>query len=374
MQKEHARSFYASSFQHLSDVQQRQVGAIVGASVADAAVRGYDGAAPEAIAETAQRLAQRMSEFRRVTSAGDGQAGGSVETQDETEIAFVPANLAPTPLPLRAPLEHHSLAHEAMTALLSSLSVNRTRLDAALFAEQLWPITRTLVPRHAASFAMEAGLYETAVCVPLAALYPYAREEQLEPYLWETWKTLHDPAVVPTLDGSQTVCVQASLPAAPFALSQQLSAAFTFTLTRFMMRNPDPIKNASFRCDPAIAGIFKCAPGAFTGVRGSAASSTADAAAQARLLAVPRAAQALDDAEFALSTVRRSRNFAEGVRACVRRGGAVSLTAMTVGACLGARFGVRAIPDEWLRASAGSDVVCRNAIELATWSWNPPPS
>jgi ADP-ribosylglycohydrolase len=45
---------------------------------------------------------------------------------------------------------------------------------------------------------------------------------------------------------------------------------------------------------------------------------------------------------------------------------------MLVGALLGARFGVRAIPDEWLRATASAETTARHALEIATWGWNPP--
>jgi hypothetical protein len=340
MQSEVNRYFYSSSFQHLSDVQQRQVGAIVGASVADAAVRAVDEASLEAVNAAVEQVA----------SFGSLSTAKAASTPPESEVVFLPIEIAPTTIPLAAPLEHHSLPHEAMAAALSVLVANKAAtFPADHFAQQFWPLARTLVPAHGATFAVQASLLESAVTIPLCALYPYAPEDELRPYFQEAWRVLHN---LPPKSNETAALWE------PVEASQRIGESFAAVLTRLMMRNPDAIKNASFRAAPGTLSMFACAPGAARATTGVLLPTSGQAA--------------LQRAEWCLATVRNSRSFAEGVRACVRRGGPACQSALLVGACLGARFGPRSIPDEWMQATPGLNTVCQQAIELAQWSWNPP--
>lgn len=328
------------------------------------------------------------------------------------------------------PLTQHSFSYQLYYHLLRAMTRARGEFPLSE-VEGSWVEAASMV--HHDTFGSEHGTLLHTLCtlLPMPTIYPYASDDALRAYVQPFARFLTEPPSLVFTDAAQSVTATAATPTAMGAPSSskdiptgcvmnvetpvaaRTSTAFTaaelvdaeralvsdFTMTvlgvalRYLQSNPDPVRNGAFRAVPGCCAVFPpdvatfCPP---------ASSSHAEnrGIATARQHEICTAAwpcfpknyplrgthsvpprPALRDAQTVqegLSIARSARSYAAGVSEAVRRGGPTCQRAMVVGALLGARFGVRAIPLRWLSATPDHKPLSTMAIEVAQWTWNPP--
>lgn len=378
-----SHQFYRNSFKQLTDIQQRQVGLILGAAVADSAVYGFDQMPTEAVDQWFQRGATTsdkvLADETQAASLGD------------SEVAFPPLHaFAATNLDA----QRHSLSGSMMIQLVHTMGA--ARCSEAVNVDAVAPRWVALAEERQDAFAAlhQRPLHAMACLAPLACTYPWADDEALWNFAsplaeFLLWKPSIEAASTPLLPDELHAAVQSAAEAAALLQSsssvcatapQDSDAAVVMeelllsqsVMLRFLQSNPDPIKNAALIRNWQHAG--RILP---EDVRRASLSGTH--------LSFPGLSETLNlelhRASSALSIVRQSRSFAHGIRQLLRRvyqtptaiGGPpfCAQQAMLVGAALGAKFGVRNIPMEWLSATPDHHSLGTLSIEVCQWSWNP---
>jgi hypothetical protein len=190
-----------------------------------------------------------------------------------------------------------------------------------------------------------------------------------------------DPVTLPSSDGSadpsQQQEEQQRLYLNPVVSSATPYAhSFLSVIMRYLQDNPNPIKNSAFR---AVVGTSTMFPSSYRGY--CPASEGAENG------------KGDDDSEIFAAELRRvieivdvAKSYAHGVELCITEADPTNLhaeisstpkdfsaceRAILVGACLGAKFGAREIPPEWIDATEDYAAICSSAIEVAQWAWNP---
>lgn len=311
--------FHASSFKHLSDIQQKQVGCIVGASVADAAIRAVDGC-------TDSNALNKL-----IDEVGEGEAA-FLPRQDAMSLPGVDR------VKLESPLYRHSFTHEVFTAVLSELSVTqRITLDRALGVIHA-------LPEEAKKEIAEPSLFDLCVSIPLHTVYPWTSDDELRPRICSVLADLRSQANFPFDDDAALA-------------SQDVALSGGGVILRYLQSNPQPLRNAAIMAIDGTDAMF--GEWSLTKFNKEAPQPT------------KQVTRLLPTATTAIQIIERSNSFAAGIRGCIRSMRPSCHLAMFVGACLGAKYGIRQIPEEWITGTDGATEVCDAAIRLSQWSWNP---
>lgn len=326
------RFFYSSSFRQLSSIQSRQVGLVVGAAVADAAARAFD-------------------------HFDDAPAIAAFEASDG-ELAFAPHSFSL--VPHTGSLAHHSFSYESFLSVVASLAEGRGVLDADAAQARLLSVAGAHSEMHATHHAQL--LHACCVLTALPLAYPFCDDEPLR----ELARPLLDVLVQET---PADAALGQSAHAEHAAVVVDSALSWLGIPMRFLQRNPDAVKNAAFVARPAAALIF---PLDCRSYLPEAAHVRLRAAAPVATL--PPWSRATPEAEVlrsACSIARSAADFAGGVRQAIRMGGPTCQRALLVGAMLGAKLGVRSVPQEWLQATRDHQAVVPMAVECSQWAWNP---
>ncbi|KAG8348626.1 putative ADP ribosylglycohydrolase [Trypanosoma vivax] len=328
-------NFYESSFRQLSDIQQKQVGLLVGAAIADAAARALDGRTRE---EIAMLVANEQ---------------GRKQDGDEDPLAFAHAGAC-----LHGPglLQWHSYTFLLASQLLRVMASARGELRVS-YVKEKWVSTATAYPE---SFAGEHAslLHVLGVMLPLSVSYPWTDDYTLRSYATPFIDFLTETP------GGQRAPTRA---ATHVHVGSVLGVAL-----RCLQSNPDPYRNAALMAVPGSADVFPsdlshlCPP--------SSTGENIDLCARGETASFP-ARPPLSDVivvREALSIARNARTFADGVKEAIRLGGPTCQRSIITGALLGACMGVRRIPISWLSATRDHVPLVTQALQVAQWSWNPP--
>lgn len=398
-------NFYGNSFKQLSAVQQRQVGLIVGAAVADAAARPLDG---YTAAEVDAYLQARREEADAASSSSSGTDTAllpfarvrpreiALRSSSRATSGSAPASSSPPPTPLErataAALQHHSFTYLLYHEMLRAMSRARGEFGVEFVQERLVQAA-ALVDEHGAFAAEHASLLHTlGALLPVPALYPYASDAALrhfaDPFI--DFMTTAPPQRAQKAAHDADGIDPAEAAAAERAAVRDYAVSALGVVLRQLQSNPDATRNAAFMAAPAAAAVFPAdvqpfvpavEAGPFAAQRTrlwvvqqqvAAISAAAGAHAMARWL--PRRCTAADAlvVREGLGIARAPVSFADGVAQAIRLGGPTCQRAMLVGALLGAKLGARHVPLDWLSATPDHKPVATMALEVAQWSWNPP--
>ncbi|CAC9505295.1 conserved hypothetical protein [Leishmania infantum JPCM5] len=402
-------NFYQNSFKQLSMVQQKQVGLLVGVAVADAAARPLNGYSkeqveaylrnkceetggtaltPTAVAETEISLLAFARAPPREIKTRSSPAHGSEDRSSAASSSLLESSYAP--------LLAHSFTYQLYFEMLRAMSSARGEFAVDYVQERL--VRSAAAVDEQQTFAAEHAslLHTLCTLLPTPAIYPYASDAALRSYLDPFTAFLTEspmPLQVADADGGQGDGVS---PAEVAAAEQAAVQDYTFSVLGVVLRqlqsNPDATRNAAFMAVPGTAAVFPLDVQPFVPCKADTSAEP-----RARLCTVPRhlATRATSMSSSAMTgfrwlpqrstatdaaTVREGLSiaqapvtFAQGVAQAIRLGGPTCQRAMLVGALLGAKLGVRHIPMEWLSATADHKPVSTMALEVAQWSWNPPP-
>ncbi|CCW68578.1 unnamed protein product [Phytomonas sp. Hart1] len=427
-----ATNFYENSFKQLSDIQQKQVGLIVGASVADAAARALEGFSADEILALENR---DESDSISSVSKSNLYEESSVVFSDIQEENFR-GDLALSEEGLlelrqqrgRNPLFDHSFSYMLFFALLRTMSAARGEFPVS-FVEPLWikashRVHPTLV------FAQHHGSFLHTLCTLLSipTIYPYASDEALRAYVDPFIDSLTTPPPSYSSDLEGNVDDFDELAHAEREAVRNFTKSALGVVLRVLQSIPDPERNAAFMAIPGTADIFTPTNAVFcpplgkdslnTGSDGTNNINTHNISLdkfrrwkelRQERLDLYRARASLPTASFAeekevcifparptlydagivreaFTIARMSRSFMEGVVRAVQAGGeqtsrrkdgggsgsVICHRTMLVGALLGGRFGIRRIPTSWINATIDYKPLITMAIEVAQWAWNPP--
>ena len=410
--------FFKNSFKQLSDVQQKQVGLIVGSCVADFYAVKY-----LQHSEEAEEDAERGQQQAAAAHVGPGRSHTGKALTAEERLAD-------------GPLVHHSFSYELQSMLVHTMgaSAGSPHLHLEDVAGR-WAAVATSLP---ASFGHWHGslLHTANVLSVLPAMYPYASDASLRRFIGPYAAFLTDPSPLLSLPAEQrhasmrssatTAAAAASTSAAAVAeacaASRNCAISVMGVVQRLLQTNPDAVRNAAFRAVPGTEMIFPAdvaifvAPGAAAEDASSPSSSLPGAASMPSSALRHDVGVATHGALVAevLQTCRAATSFREGVDrvlgvssvpAAAGSAGRISLPGgitpsaagagveaaavadlggrrqssarnrraqtMLAGALLGARFGIRSVPSEWLLAANDHAAVSSFAIGIAQTAWNP---
>eukprot|EP00759_Apiculatamorpha_spiralis_P054046 PhF_6_TR6790/c0_g1_i1/m.9773 len=320
--------WFQSSFRQLSNIQSRQVGVYVGASIADGAIASRNGTRIPFAGYTLQELkrqriqshTQYYAVFLSMLRALDAAEGVFVEGRFHTDL-----------------LASIKLASGAVTPLDSVI-----RLRDALASGDV--ISRSSCPDD------EGDLEALAAAIPIVALYPYASDEDIITSTTQVWRTFD-------LTGAR-------------AKSRHVLPSFyacCSVLGRYMCQNPKPILNTGLSL-PEGEGeeveilrqkIIDCS-------RGIPALDTSLSTMQEHPF-IDRVMTTCWEVTAA------AKSFEHGMEMVLSKldGKALEGSAIYVGGLLGAKFGARALPLEWLENMPDGQLVGSLAVTLSQYAWNP---
>ncbi|KAG5500593.1 hypothetical protein JKF63_03688 [Porcisia hertigi] len=405
-------NFYQNSFKQLSMVQQKQVGLLVGVSVADAAARSLNGYSKEQVKSYLDSKCEETRLTAGVTTTTERAESSLLAFARvrplETTLYNAPkqsneggSGAVSLPLSSSSPSASflvHSFTYHLYFEMLRAMSSARGEFSVNYVRERL--VNAAAAPEVQQTFAAEHAslLHTLCTLLPTPAIYPYASDSALRSYLDPFTKFLTESPVPherTAVDGDRG-CEEDDLSAAEDVDAERAAVRdYTFSVLGVVLRhlqsNPDATRNAAFMAVPGTAAVFptdtqlfvplSSATSAKTGVEPrvtqpdlstSPTSMSPLAVASSRWL--PQRSAAVDTATVreALSIARPRVTFAQGVVQAIQLGGPTCQRAMLVGALLGAKLGVRHIPMEWLSATPDHRPVSTMALEVAQWSWNPP--
>lgn len=418
-------NFYQNSFKQLSMIQQKQVGLLVGAAVADAAARPLNGYSPEEVQAYVQRVYEANAAYAAASPSSSATTTTTTRSAAEDAVAF--ARVAPrgvdvlgdssvssatdaTPMPL---LQHHSFSYLLFFEMLRAINAMRGEAALADVQAQLVRVATAVQPTQL--FEQEhASLLNTLCCLlPTPAIYPYASDAALREYVepfadFLTTTSSASPAIpaaaaTPARGSEESdaegFSAEEAAEAERFAVRDYTFSALGVVL-RNLQSNPDATRNGAFMAAPGTSAIFPADVQAFVPALTSHANNAADAVAadhfgkqrehlwkvQQRLAAQPSRTGAprwlplrctAKDAlvvQESLTIARAPVSFAKGVVQAIHLGGPTCQRAMLVGALLGAKLGVRHVPLTWLSATPDHQPVATMAMEVSQVVWNSPRS
>lgn len=419
--------FYASGFKQLHSLQQKQVGLIVGAAVADAALKplvnlstpaalrhmvaeAVEDAALEAATppfedssmrpnnrliksdvvpvsdesildgcifatagsiHRANRLHPLLADTKPVAAASASQ---SMPLEEEIEPATEKRVRRPpsTPAYLSTLSAGHSYPYSLMFQYIQQYTSDRHAPDLSQVAA-LWRQAAQAQAREYTPFHGELPIL-TACCAMLASppTYAWADKQRLCAYsdafvdcLLEELKPLSSRSVSsePAVSSEDVMCI-----------AKESIQTILLLALKSLQHNPNPITN-TLHCvsNPDVRQLI------FPSV---ALEAVGDVRNEAALLRLNRSPLHLDGVVLRTATqiIQRAPTFKDGILMCTRQAAqldafplrALPALGMVVGACLGAKFGVQQVPTEWIMATPDNSVVCASAMDLANWSWNNP--
>lgn len=366
--------FYRNTFKQLSDIQQRQVGMILGAAVADAAVREFEWLDLHGDAGSVA-----IQQFL-TSSSPSTELDATHESLKDNEIAFPPqelAQLVPVDDTARqeelvrlaaTPLRHQSITGVMHHELLKVMMTARGEFEVDAVADR-WV---SIAAAHPEDFLKHHATLEHVLPIlsPMACVYPWADDEALwrfsEPFA-EFLFTRHvitdngEPTTTPT--PSPPSMTTASHGAGACLMSQSIAL-------RYLQSNPHPTRNAMMQCTaPGGESILPEDILMLRNGRGAATMSPTSAVMSGTI-----------------QIAHEAKCYAHGIRKVIRFCAAQAVTsapmtssgrrfcgpAMLAGALLGAKFGVRSIPMEWLSATKDHSALGTIAVDISQWAWNPP--
>lgn len=356
-------NFYENSFKQLSGVQQRQVGLLVGAAVADAAARPLDGYSPD--------------EVRQLEEAGEGDVAFM---EVEQLRGHLPSSTSSTSA-AQLRLSTHSLSYFMYFEFLRTLCSARGEFPLSHLQDK-WINVAGAIEAHGAFAAEHGSLLHTLCCVlPAPAIYPYASDEALRRYLRPFLDFLTTPpatAVEVEDEGlhrtAQLSTSRAKWSAGPAEAMIHDGALSTLGVAlRHLQCNPDAVKNAALMALPGASAVFPADVQCFVppGIGTAPPAAVLCSAAPSWCPKRPFSSDAEVVAQ-ALCISRATKSYTSGVKQAIRLGGPTCQRAMLVGALLGAKCGARQIPLNWLSATVDFKPVSTMALEIAQWMWNPP--
>jgi hypothetical protein len=358
--------FYRNTFKQLSDIQQRQVGTILGAAVADAAVREFEWL--EMYGDAGSLATQEF-----LSSSSSIEQDVTHESMKDLEIAFPPETLshhlyiakggddldreARLVRLAATPLRHQSITGVMHHELLKVMMTARGAFELSDVADR-WV---AIASAHPEDFLANHATLEHILPIlsPMACVYPWADDDAL----WEFSQPFAEFLLTPT----PGACADGALPAAPGDGVGACLMAQSIVL-RYLQSNPNPTRNAMLQC--AAPGGEAILPHDILVLRnGRGGANTSSSSVLAGMI----------------DAVRDSKCYAHGIRKAIRLCAAQTKTAtppvasrkfcgpaMFAGALLGAKFGVRGIPMEWLSATRDHSALGTIAVDISQWSWNPP--
>lgn len=383
-------NFYGNSFKQLSMVQQRQVGLMVGAAVADAAARPLNGYTPEEVEMHLQRVQGELQSSSDKAVEGAlvfahvpvrGKETGAVEGSDATARSASAAHS----------LQHHSFSYLLYFEVLRAMSAARGEFDVQDVEQQLVRATSAVHARRV--FEQEhASLLHALCCVlPTPAIYPYASDAALRAFLEPLLAFLTEPTMKAGESEELSSHSHVEAAAAERAAVCDYTVSALGVVLRNLQSNPDSTRNAAFMAVPNTTAIFPQDVQAFvpTLASGDAADELSrrrrhlwdiqqrlaarSSTAGSRWLPVRATAADAVIVRESLAIARAPVSFAKGVAQAIRLGGPTCQRAMLVGGLLGSKLGVRHVPLEWLSATPDHKPVVTMASEVAQYVWNPPP-
>jgi hypothetical protein len=374
--------FYRNTFKQLSDIQQRQVGATLGAAVADAAVREYEWLLMHDVGgqESMQSFLAKSREGGASLNPPDHDDISSPQSLKDQEIAFPPVSLASRcgcsqeedqSLLRRlcaTPLRHRSLTGMMHHELLKVMMAARGTFEVDAVA----PRWVSIAAAHPEAFGDNHLDLEHIVPIvtPFACVYPWADDEALwsfsEPFCRFLLTPTNDVggSMGSTNDGAGGATLEGDIR----NREEKLGACFMAQSVglRYLQSNPNPVRNAALYCTaPGGSSILPHDVQAFIPDRGPSATACSS---EGTLVS-------------AVDAVRNARSFAHGIRLVIRNcatavagGSSVRFCgpAMLAGALLGSKFGVRSIPLEWISATRDHVALGTIAVDISQWTWNPP--
>ncbi len=357
-QSSQANDFFKNSFKQLSDVQQKQVGLIVGGCAADF-------------------YAGRKLHASSITNA-DGTTPS--EAEEGTYFDLIKNEEATAD----GPLLHHSFSYELQAMLLQAMGSCAGSSDLrAENAGERWVAAASALPR---SFLHWHGslLHSVNVLAVLPAMYPWASDNDLQAFVEPYAAMLADPEPLAGL-------AEAAHLAGECRGVRDCAVSALGVVQRFLQTNPDAVRNSAFRALPGTGIAFPADVALFvppaSGPWPQAAFNPAHAGRQN--VALQLHAKLLAEALDVCRSAKSFRHGVDGILGVASSPSAVTrpqlftgprvassarnrrAQAMFVGAALGAKFGIRSVPSEWFVASNDHAAVASLAIGVAQTSWNP---
>ena len=367
------REFFKNSFKQLSDVQQKQVGLLVGGCVADF----YAGKV-----------------LAKVKSLDVDKLMGEKEAMGEPTVL---ERLASEEEAAAEPLQSHSYSLEMQSQLVHTMGSGTMTFSLDDDVRPRWVAVAAALPR---SHALHHGslLHVANVLSVLPAVYPWSCDEDLRAFAGPYVSFMTDPT--PLLLQEQL----SSSAAKPLEMDELIREECAATgecvesilgvFQRLLQSNPDAVRNGAFKARPNTGLVFPSDVAMFVQQQQHDLSDRRrcewgklESAANLRLF---REAVYLSQA---MEVSRLATSYREGIDAVLRVPAAAPLStvvsqrlrltspvpsarvrraqAMFVGAALGARFGVRSVPTEWFGATVDHALVAGFAISVAQMAWNP---
>eukprot|EP00760_Papus_ankaliazontas_P025202 PhM_4_TR249/c0_g1_i1/m.104855 len=319
--------WFQSSFKQLSGVQMRQVGSVVGAAIADAALAHTSVAAagPSQLSVTRVPFAGRTLQERKAAKL----PLQSVYCQEMmSTLRCIEGE--------RGVLLYDSLHAE----LVSSVKLPGAKHTPALL-DFVHAVTEGELREDTVADAPPyADVDALSSCIPVVALYPWSSDKDLAASIEHIWQL--------------------------FDVRQMRSGGYPYytaatrVLLRYLLRSTAPLTNTYLQMDEGPArDLLKFVADNPTTEHDEANRSTVEPTVQS---VVARA----------LPVVLDATSFENGVELFLRRhDGDLTPAAPYLGACLGAKFGSRGLPLEWFAAMEGHELVGTLALSMAQHAWNP---
>jgi hypothetical protein len=407
-------NFYQNSFKQLSSIQQKQVGLLVGAAVADAAARPLNGYTSAEVTAYVQRVQDEMTAFASSSLAAKLSPASSL-AGDVVAFARVPVRGAemtdttdgtPSSSFVNATnsMRYHSFSYLLFFEVLRAIHASRGDVVFEQAQEQLVRVANAVHPTCV--FEREhASLLHTLCCLlPTPSVYPYASDVALREFVepFASFLTQTSTETRPTTLGSPTLPEEGISVAEATEAERAAVQDYTFSALGVVLRNlqtnPDSTRNGAFMAVPGTAAMFPPDVQPFVpeltsvdagGALGKqrqhlweiqqrlaacpvASSPTKSTAAAPRWLPIRSTAADAAVIRESLTIARGPVSFTKGVAQAIHLGGPTCQRAMLVGALLGAKLGVRYIPLEWLSATPDHQPVATMAMEVSQFVWNAP--
>lgn len=310
--------WFQSSFRQLSGVQMRQVGAIVGAAIGDAAVASHNGTRlPFAAMSLAQRKKQKVPHH----SAPYEIFLSVLRCVDAAEGVFTP------------PSFHADL----LASSELSHSIGRTPA-----VEAFHVFTSGGDGRLVEGPGDDDGADALCAAIPLVALYPWISDDDMPASYQHLWNVLD--------------VAQRKQHALPYFY------AGCGVLARHMSRNPAPIRNTALSSkDGQVRHVL------------SEVSEGLKVHPNINPQVIALPSQTLEVLRWSADFAARATTFEDGILMLLRRaeGRGVGHAGLYLGALLGAKFGTRALPLDWLEATHDAVLVSSMALTVSQHAWNP---
>lgn len=427
------KTWFETTFFQLPDVAQRQMGAIVGSLIADAAANGMDLTelvpdenkqekgivdfdehdkrfekflnSTEAPRLFSQDLIRSLNRSISLKVSSQQQQTSSIYQQEQTAIALYrtwsPASVSC--IEVLQSIENSKsvdsfdwandidsgigrvLSSSSSSSKKSNSSSNITGSSNKIYPMMPKEIINSMTPANSSLFPLLAS-------IPVVALYPWARDSDVHLSSRTIFESIANHSsklpfrVCPDLTMGTDEVERANNCSIEQVMQYYLAGSST--LLRYLQSNPDPTKNTILRLRGSKYGFDKLPEinEQETGKFGSLVfirkeSEVAFDQKPLPIVGVMNSAWNILRRDF--YEAPSPKQFEKVVKRCVYESAKVhrvrnpSHLAAYVGACLGARYGVRNLPVDWMsecdRRSQGTlTQVVSTVVPMTQWVWNPP--